>query len=295
MTILLLTTKDLTNYEVSRILENFQIKNIEVIIGHPNQFDLIVNGSGKYSVKKDGKDLEWPSLVLVRNSAAKNPAILSIMHEFENAGVKVINSPKSLEITRDKLRTSQILSTAKINVPKTMMFKIPVDGNLVEKELGFPCVVKVITGSLGDGVHLCQSKHEFEKLIEFISSLGNKKSLVVQEYIGEKPGEDLRVFIVGSKVVGAMKRKSINGDFRANIAKGAIGELYPLTDEIEEISIKTSKILGLEISGIDLLFDSRGFRVCEANSNPGFEGFEKHCGLDVAGTITEYIKSRLIE
>ena len=129
--------------------------------------------------------------------------------------------------------------------------------------------------------------------MEFIETLKSSKTLLVQEYMGERPGEDLRVLVVGGKVIGAMKRSAPEGDFRANITNGGTGQAYELTDEIEYIARETAKVLNLDIAGIDLLFDSRGFRVCEANSNPGFSGFETYCDIDVAEVITDYIKFRL--
>ena len=129
--------------------------------------------------------------------------------------------------------------------------------------------------------------------MEFIESLGNKKTLLVQEYLGDRPGEDLRVLVIGGKVVGAMKRTAPEGDFRANITSGGTGEGFEVTPEIDYIARETARTLGLTIAGIDLLFDNRGFRVCEANSNPGFSGFEKYCGVDVADLITEYIKYKV--
>ena len=129
--------------------------------------------------------------------------------------------------------------------------------------------------------------------MEFIETLKSSKTLIVQEYMGDRPGEDLRVLVVGGKVIGAMKRTAPEGDFRANISNGGTGDLYPVTDEIEYIARETAKVLNLDIAGIDLLFDHRGFRVCEANSNPGFSGFETYCNIDVADVITDYIKFRL--
>jgi RimK family alpha-L-glutamate ligase len=117
--------------------------------------------------------------------------------------------------------------------------------------------------------------------------------MIVQEYLGDHPGEDLRVLVVGGKVIGAMKRTAPDGDFRANITNGGTGEKFPLTDEIEYIARETAKCLSLDIAGVDLLFDKRGFRVCEANSNPGFSGFETYCEIDVADVITEYVRFKL--
>jgi RimK family alpha-L-glutamate ligase len=129
--------------------------------------------------------------------------------------------------------------------------------------------------------------------MEFIDNLGNKKTMIVQEYLNDAPGTDLRVLIVGGKVIGAMKRTAPEGDFRANITNGGTGENFAVTEEIDFIGRETAKALNLDIAGIDLLFDKRGFRVCEANSNPGFSGFEKYCGVDIADVITEYIKFKI--
>jgi RimK family alpha-L-glutamate ligase len=123
--------------------------------------------------------------------------------------------------------------------------------------------------------------------------LGNKKTLIVQEYLGDQPGEDLRVLVIGGKVIGAMKRTAPDGDFRANITNGGTGSSFEITEEIDYIARETANTLGLAIAGVDLLFDKRGFRVCEANSNPGFSGFEKYCGIDVADAITEYVKYKI--
>jgi RimK family alpha-L-glutamate ligase len=174
-----------------------------------------------------------------------------------------------------------------------MMVRFPIDEKLVKDNIGFPCVVKVVTGSYGEGVYLCERQRDFRKLMEFVDNLGNKKTMIVQEYMGFRPGEDLRVLVIGGKVIGAMKRTAPEGDFRANITAGGTGENFPVTEEIEFIARETAKVLGLDIAGVDLLFDENGFRVCEANSNPGFLGFEKYCGIDVADLLTDYIKFKI--
>jgi glutathione synthase/RimK-type ligase-like ATP-grasp enzyme len=174
-----------------------------------------------------------------------------------------------------------------------MVVKYPVDESIVKDRIGFPCVVKVVTGSYGKGVYLCEKRRDFSKLMEFIRSLGTSKTLIVQEYLGLKPGEDLRVLVIGGKVIGAMKRIGPDGDFRANITNGGTGEKFELTDEIDFIARETARVLNLHIAGVDLLFDDRGFRVCEANSAPGFKGFETYCEVNVADLIADYISYKL--
>jgi RimK family alpha-L-glutamate ligase len=293
MTVLILAKRDDDQYETDRLVESFSNKGIETTVMNPNNFDLIVDRDLKQGVKYKGNSIEVPELVLVRLGSGIMPFQLAVVRHFEQAGIPCINSSRSVETVKDKLRTSQILSQSAIAIPNTMLVRFPIDDQLVANNIGFPCVIKVITGSYGEGVHLCEHQKDFKKLMNFIDSIGHKKTLIVQEYMGERPGEDLRVLVIGGKVVGAMKRTAPSGDFRANVSNGGTGERYEVTDEIDFIARETAKVLGLDIAGIDLLFAKDGFSVCEANSNPGFNGFEKYCNVDVADQIAEYIKFKI--
>ena len=293
MTVLIITKFERNEYESNRLMESFAAKGIQARMCHPDDFDIIVDRDIHKGIKYKGEDLELPKLVLVRIGAGILPFQLAVIRHFEQAGIPCINGSLPIEIVKDKLRSSQILSRAGLAIPNTMMVRMPIDDGLVEKNIGFPCVVKVVTGSYGEGVYLCEKKRDYKKLMEFIDNIGNKKTMIVQEYLNERVGEDLRVLVIGGKVVGAMKRTAPEGDFRANITAGGTGENFPLTEEIEYLARETARALNLDIAGIDLLFDARGFRVCEANSNPGFLGFEKYCGIDVADILTEYIKFRI--
>jgi len=291
--VVILSKQSAEEYESARLIQSFADRNIDVMLAHPDDFDLIINKNLKKGIKYKGESFELPKLVLVRFGAGILPFQLAVIRHFQQAGILCINTADSIEIVKDKLRTSQILSKERIAIPNTMMVRFPIDDGLVEKHIGFPCVVKVVTGSYGEGVYLCEKKRDYRKLMEFIDSLGNKKTMIVQEYLGDHPGEDLRVLVVGGEVIGAMKRTAPEGDFRANITNGGTGSKFELTDEIIEIARSTARVLGLDIAGIDLLFDKRGFRVCEANSNPGFNGFDTYCDFNVAGIIVDYIEQRL--
>lgn len=293
MIVLILTKQKPTEYETSRLVDSFSAKGIKTIVANPNKFDIIVDKDIRQGIKYEGQTIELPDLVLLRQGAGISNFQLAVIRHFEQIGIPCVNSSVSVDVVKDKLRSSQILSREGIAIPSTMLVRHPVDDKLVSSNIGFPCVIKVVTGSYGEGIHFCESKREFKRTMEFIETLDNKKTLVVQEYMGERPGEDLRVLVIGGKVLGVMKRTAPEGDFRANITRGGTGESFPTSPEIEETAIKTAKVLGLEIAGIDLLFDTHGFRVCEANSNPGFSGFEKYCHTDVADNITDYIINKL--
>jgi RimK family alpha-L-glutamate ligase len=293
MSVIIITKQSTTDYETSRLLESFKAKDIPVRVCFPDDFDIVVDRDIRKGIKYKGEDIELPKLVLVRLGAGILPFQLAVLRHFEQAGVIVINDSASIETAKNKMLTSQVLSREGIAIPNTMMVRFPIDDKLIEKNIGYPCIIKVVTGSYGAGVYLCEKKRDYKKIVEFVESLGNKKTLLVQEYLGERPGEDLRVLVIGGKVIGAMKRTAPEGDFRANITGGGTGQRFEVTPEIDYIARETARALGLTIGGIDLLFDSRGFRVCEANSNPGFNGFEKYCGVDVADHITEYVKYRV--
>ena len=293
MTVLILTKNERNEYESSRLVESFAAKGIEARACHPDDFDIIVDRNIKSGIKYKGQDMELPQLVLVRLGAGILPFQLAVIRHFEQAGVPCVNGSVAIETVKDKLRSSQILSRSGIAIPNTMLVRWPIEDRLVTDNIGFPCVVKVVTGSYGEGVHLCERKRDYKKLVEFVENLGNKKTMIVQEYLGDRPGEDLRVLVIGGKVIGAMLRTAPEGDFRANITGGGTGSRYEITEEIDFIARETARALHRDIAGVDLLFDDRGFRVCEANSNPGFKGFETYCDVNVADLITEYVKFKI--
>ena len=173
-----------------------------------------------------------------------------------------------------------------------MLTRFPCRAELVEKQVGFPCVLKVVTGSHGAGVYLCENAKQFEDLSELISSLESKSSMIVQEYVKESEGRDLRVIVIGGRVVGAMQRKSTDGSFKANISRGGEGKAYDVDDELEMLSIQVAKVLDLDIAGVDLLFAGDGYRICEANSAPGFQGFEKALDINIPEKVFAYAKIR---
>jgi len=288
----ILSRKTIDEYENRRLLQAFSEENISSQLVHPDTLDLIVNKKDLANIWLNGERVEMPLAVLARTGSGSNYFCLAAMRQLENLGVPVINISASIDRVKDKLETSQLLARHGIPIPKTMLVRWPINESIVDSEIGWPCVVKVITGSHGKGVYLCKDRSSFGELMELINSLSTNKSLIIQEYIGYKVGTDLRVWVVGGKVIGAMQRTSQN-DFRANISNGGTGMLFEITPEIEFISRETARILDLDIAGIDLLFDADGFKVCEANSAPGFLGFETYCQSNMAKAVVDYIKFRI--
>ena len=290
MSILILSKKDEDEYENRRLVTSLSDLGIPATIYHPDKFDVIVGKNTGYGIKYNGQEFDMPKLVLTRTGSGTTEFITAIVRQFEEENVRCINSSLSVEIAKDKMRSHQLLASHGLPIPNTMLVRFPVEVDIVDNMIGWPCIVKVISGSYGEGIYLCENKTSFKKMMEFVGNLDTPKILLVQEYIDAKPGEDLRVFVIGGKVIGAMKRHAPEGDFRANISAGGRGEPFEVNGEIDYLAREAARICGLDIAGIDLLFDKDGYKICEANSAPGFEGFENYCQVDIAGQIAEYIK-----
>lgn len=288
MTVIILTKFQEPDYETSKLVKSFVDKDIQVKVCYFNKFEIVIN----HGIFYDGVMMGFPDAILVRRGSGISRAELAIIRYFELANVPCFNKCEQINLVQDKFHTGEILHNAGIKVPSTLLITSK-NTHLVESLIGFPCVIKVVVGSFGVGVYKCESKSEYPKLLEFIDAIGNEKTLIAQEFMGDRPGEDLRVLVIGDRVIGAMKRVAPSGDFRANISNGGTGEKYEITPEISEIALNTSRALGLDIAGIDLLFSNNGFVVCEANSNPGFYGFEKYCNIDIANEISSFIISKI--
>jgi gamma-F420-2:alpha-L-glutamate ligase len=289
----LLYNHDAESWENEKLIETAKRNDLEAILLKPKNFDIITSGESTRSIRYESKNIDLPNAVLVRTGAGTNYFTAALLRQIEKFHIPVINDPDSILRVKDKLHATQILAKSHLPIPKTMLVSFPVDSDLVEQEIGFPCVVKLVSGSKGNGVYLCENKKFFKQLMELLENLKSKKTILIQEYVNKQVGTDLRVWVVGGKVVAAMKRHAPDGDFRANISRGGTGEPWEITEEIDYIARESARVLGLEIAGIDLLFDEQGFKVCEANSSPGFSGIDWYCKTDMAQKIIDYLKFKI--
>jgi len=280
-------------YENQRLLACLAKNGMQGHVLEPKYFDIIVSRSSAKSIRYKGERIELPDLVLSRTGAGTNYFTRSVMRQIEKFGIPVYNDADSISRVSDKLLTSQLLVKENLPIPKTILVNGDVDVELIEKEVGFPCVVKATSGSKGKTVHLCQTKKDFTSLMSLLSSISLKKTMIIQEFVDAQPGTDLRVWVIGGKTVVAMKRTGAEGDFRANISQGGTAELFEITDEVDYLARETARVLGLQIAGVDLLFDRDGYKICEANSSPGFEGMDRYCGQDMAQRIVDFIKLKI--
>lgn len=279
-------------FEVDRIAQTAKQHGIELDILRPEQFDLLVTSQNRRSITIDGDITTLPDFVLPRMGAGTTYFALAVIRHLERLGVPCINSSHPIEIVKDKLYTHQILAENNLPVPKTMLAKFPVNIDYVEKNIGFPAVIKTISGTQGRGVFLASTKKEFQNIMELVEVTNAKVNIIIQEFIADSHGKDLRVLVIGGRAVACMKREAQAGTFKANVSSGATPTQYVLTPEIEWLATEACRVTGLEIAGVDLLFDGDHYKICEINSSPGFRGLESCCDLDVSAEIFKYLKIR---
>ena len=279
-------------YERERFVEEADKYGIDFNLVFADEIDLIVSRDDRKSIRYRNDIVALPDSILARTGSGTGYFNLSVLRQFERLNVPTLPNSASIEASKDKMYANQILAQAGLPIPKTMLTRFPCKAELVEKVVGFPCVLKVVTGSHGKGVYLCENAKQFEDLSELVSSFDFKTSMIVQEYISYSEGRDLRVIVIGGRVVGAMLRRSTDGSFKANISRGGEASPFEVDDQMELLAIQTAKVLDLDIAGVDLLFATDGYKICEANSSPGFKGFEKALGINIPQKVFDYAKMR---
>jgi ribosomal protein S6--L-glutamate ligase len=213
----------------------------------------------------------------------------AIVRQFEMMHVFTANESQAIVRSRDKLRSMQLLARAGIGMPITGFARSARDtDDLIRMVGGVPVVIKLLEGTQGVGVVLAETKKAAQSVLE--AFYGLKTNILIQEFIKESNGSDVRAFIVDGKVVGAMMRKGAEGDFRSNLHRGGTASIIKLTAKEHTTALKAAKALGLNIAGVDMVRSNRGPLVLEVNSSPGLEGIEKATGLDIAGSVIEYIE-----
>lgn len=281
-------------FEIRRFLSEGRDMGINVQVFHPEQFDLLVTEDDKNSILIDGKKMALPDFLLPRTYVVDTGYFsLAIIRQFERLGVNVFNGAASCEMVSDKLHTHQALVEANIPTPTTMLAKFPVNIELIEDQIGFPIVVKTLLGVNGTGVFLMETHKNFVDLMALIRETNPNIQLIFQKFISQSKGRDIRAFVVDGKVIAAMERRAGGDDFKANISQGGHGLEIELDDAAKKLAVHTADVLGLQVAGIDFLYDENGYTVCEANSFPGFKGLESFCDINVPREIFTAMQRKL--
>jgi len=275
-------------YSTSRLIEAIKQKgHTGVVIDHL-KCDIVMDEQGP-SVFYQGERLDDIDAVIPRIGASVSFYGTAVVRQFEM--MKVFSAIDSLAITRsrDKLRSLQILSRKGIGMPKTAFTNFSKQDNSVLKHIGdAPVVIKLLEGTQGLGVVLAETNKAAKSVVEAFDSL--KTRVILQEFIEEARGTDIRAFIVDGQIVGAMKREGKEGEFRSNLHRGGKATVIKLSRAEKSTALNAAKAMGLAIAGVDMLQSKRGPMVLEVNSSPGLEGIEKSTGVDIAGKIIEYVE-----
>lgn len=277
-------------YSTKRLIEAAEIRGHEVVLLDHMKCVLVIE-QGRPHIYFNGKEVKDINAVIPRIGASATFYGSAVVRQFEMMKIFTAVESQALVRSRDKLRSLQILARAGIGIPKTAFASSPKDkdlDNLIESVGGAPCVVKLLEGTQGIGVILAENQKAAKSVLEAFMKL--KANMLVQEFIKEAGGADIRVFVVDGQIVGSMKRQAKEGEFRSNLHRGGSAQVIDLTPEERSTAIKAVKKLGLGIAGVDLLQSSRGPLVMEVNSSPGLEGIEGATGVDIAGKIIEYVE-----
>lgn len=275
-------------YSTQRLVEAGEKKGHEMVVIDHTKCDLVIQKK-RPSVIYKGEELSDIEGVIPRIGASVTFFGTAVVRQFEMMKIFTATESQALVRSRDKLRSLQILARAGLDLPKTVFSNYSKDvTSVVDKAGGAPLVIKLLEGTQGLGVVLADNRNTAESMLEAFNGL--KARVIVQEFIKEAGGADIRVFIVDGVVVGAMKRQGKEGEFRSNLHRGGSANIIELTDQEENAALKAAKVLGLGVAGVDMLQSSRGPLILEVNSSPGLEGIERATGKDIAADIIKYME-----
>ena len=278
------------NYSTKRLKEIAAARGHEVkVIKYRECYASIEKNNPTVSYR--GEDLAKYDAIIPRIASYMTKYGTAIVRQLEMQGVYALSSSLAINRSRDKLRSMQLLAKAGVGIPKTVFSRNSTDiDDLLEKLGGTPVIIKLARGTHGNGVVLAESKKAAKSVLQaFYLTNDDGTNVLLQEFVKESAGTDIRAFVVGGRVVASMKRQSLDDDFRSNLHKGGEGTTIKLTEEERKMAIKAARAMGLNIAGVDMMRSERGPLILEVNASPGF-GIEKVTGRDVATPIIEYIE-----
>lgn len=277
-------------YSTQRLVEAAKQRGHEVVVLDHLKCTM-VNEHGKPRIFYKGTEITGIDAIIPRIGSSVTFYGTAVVRQFEMMKVFSVNSSVSITRSRDKLRSLQIFSRHDIGIPKTVFADHPkgID-NMLELVGGAPVVIKLLEGTQGIGVVLAETRNSAKSIIE--AFYGLNASFLIQEFIQEAKGADIRAFVVGGRVVGAMRRQGLAGEFRSNLHRGGSAEVIKITREERRAALLAAKAMGLNVAGVDMLQSKKGPLILEVNSSPGLEGIEGATQVDIAGRIIEFIESR---
>ncbi len=278
------------NYSTKRLKEVALQRGHEVkVIKYRDCYASIEQNNPTVSYR--GEDLATFDAIIPRIASYMTRYGTAIVRQLEMQGVYTVSGSLAINRSRDKLRSMQVLAKAGVGIPKTVVSRNSTDiDDLIEKLGGTPVIIKLARGTHGNGVVLAETKKAAKSVLQaFYLSNEDGTNILLQEFVEESAGTDIRVFVVGGRVVASMKRQSLDDDFRSNLHKGGEGTVVKLTEEERKVAVRAAKAMGLNVAGVDMMRSERGPLILEVNASPGF-GIEKVTGRDVTTPIIEYIE-----
>ncbi|PLX99466.1 MAG: 30S ribosomal protein S6--L-glutamate ligase [Desulfuromonas sp.] len=287
---ILVLSRDPHLYSTNRLVEAAEEHGHTVRVIDPLRCYMTI-ASQRPTIHYKGEELKDIDAIIPRIGASITFYGTAVVRQFEMMGVYSINESVAISRSRDKLRSLQLLARKGIGLPVTgFAHSTQYTNDLIDLAGGAPLVIKLLEGTQGIGVVLAETNKAAESVIEAFRGL--KENILVQEFIKEAEGADLRCFVIGEKVVAAMKRQGKEGEFRSNLHRGGSSSVARLTPEERSTAVRAARIMGLNVAGVDLLRSNHGPVVMEVNSSPGLEGIEKATDKDVAGMIIEFIEKQ---
>lgn len=275
-----------TIYSTSRLIDTAQKLGHVISVIDPLKCQLFLEKE-RYRILYDHTAIDTIDLCITRIGASITDYGIAVVNQFDMMGIPVLNDAASIARSRDKFRSLQLLNKYNVDIPRTVMLKSPENlKEALEMVGGPPVILKLVQGTQGIGVILAESREAVESTLDTLWRLG--QNIIVQEFIRESRGEDIRAFVVGGEVVAAMRRKARIGEFRSNIHRGGSAVAVKLSSEYQAVAIKSAEFLGLKIAGVDMLRSKKGPKVMEVNSSPGFERLEDVTGVNVAERIIKF-------
>lgn len=275
-------------YSTRRIREAGEQRGHEMLVVDHTKCDIIIERR-KPKILYRGMELSDVDAVIPRIGASVTFYGAAVVRQFEMMKIFTATESQALVRSRDKLRSLQVLSRAGLSLPKTAFTNYSKDSERVIKHVGgAPCVIKLLEGTQGVGVVLAETQSAAESVLEAFQGL--KARVIVQEFIAEAKGADLRAIVIDGVVVGAMKRQAKEGEFRSNLHRGGSATIVELSEEEENAALKAARVLKLGVAGVDMLQSKEGPMIMEVNSSPGLEGIEEATGKDIAKSIIRYVE-----
>ena len=288
---LAILSRNLKCYSTRRLREAAEQRGHVVKVLNTLKFAIDLE-KGKPNLYFRQKELSSYDAVLPRIGASITYFGTAVVRQFEQMDVFCANTSASISTSRDKLRSLQILSRHQIGIPKTTFVRDKKDVMpAIARAGGAPVIIKLLQGTQGIGVLLAETEQSAEAIIELLQS--QKQNVLIQKFVAESKGRDIRAFVVGDQVVAAMRRVAQGQEFRSNVHRGGIAEPVTLDEEYCETAVRAAQIMGLRVAGVDMLEGQLGPQIMEVNSSPGLEGIEGCTQLDIAGTIIDYISAQI--